>query len=181
MTRLGHFQHKLRRISSGWHRPCRCFLSTQHHFGAGWLASSPKTRRSVRLRQIQTCHPQQVVGARHKVAPGLRPFLPPIPAPPESTDRLELAKYFLHPFPDSQTNLVALLEGGPSVQPCHVQVVLARDVGRDFLVPTTLDKSFLVICLVRSNGFDLHAAVKFCVGIGLLQRHHRFGVGNPNA
>jgi len=176
MTRLEHFQRNLRRISPDWDRSCRCFFSTQHHFGAGWLASSPKTRHSVRVRQFQVCHPQQVVGARHKVAPGLRPFLSPIPAPPESTDRLEPAKYLLHPFPDFQTNLVALLEGGASVQPSHVQVVLARDVGRNFPFPAALDKTFLVIRLVRSYRFDLHAAVKFCVGVGLLQRHHRFGV-----
>src|SRR5450759_516844 len=161
MTRLGHFQRKLSRISFGWHRPCRCFLSTQHHLGAVWPAASPKTRRSVRARQFQMCHPQQIVGARYKVAPGLRPFSSPIPAPSESTHRLEPTKYLLHPFSDFQTDLVTLLGRGASVQPGHVHLVLARDVGRNLPVPAALHKSFLVIRLVRSHRFDPHACLLY--------------------
>jgi hypothetical protein len=74
MTRLRHFQSKLRRISSGWHRPCRCFLSAEHPFGAVSLAVSPKPHRSVRACQFQARHPQQVVGARYKVADATYPI-----------------------------------------------------------------------------------------------------------
>ena len=44
----------------------------------------------------QPRQPQQVISPRYEVAPGLRPFASPIPAPPEATHRLDPAKYLLH-------------------------------------------------------------------------------------
>ncbi len=49
---------------------------------------------------------------------------------------------------------------------------------RDLPFPAALHKAFLVIALVRPERLDIHTFMQLLMGIGLLQGHHRFALGN---
>ena len=126
----------------------------------------------------ESCHAQQVVSPRHEVAPGLRSFQSPIPAPSKSAHHLDPAKDFLHPLADFQTDLITLLCRGAAVQAGHLDLLLARHMGRNLPFPAALHKAVLMIALVRPKRLELHAPIQLPVGVGLLQSHHRFAFCN---
>lgn len=74
---------------------------------ASWLAERSTHRlhrvlspvpAGVSCRRPQSLHPQQVVSARHEVAPGLRSFQSPISAPSEAAHGLDPANNLFHSF-----------------------------------------------------------------------------------
>lgn len=70
----------------------------------------------VSCRRPQSRQPQQVVSARHEVAPSLRPFQSPIPASPQSAHRLDPANNLFHPFPNPLARRVTRRLSRPPVQ-----------------------------------------------------------------
>src|ERR1035438_1091527 len=53
--------------------------------------------------QSQVGYPKQVVGPRHEISPGLRPFYPTISSSPQTAYRLHPAKDFFYPFADRKS------------------------------------------------------------------------------
>ena len=129
----------------------------------------------VSCRRPQSRQSQQVVSARHEVAPGLRPFQSPIPAAPQSAHRLDPADDFLHSFPYPLARGVTRLAGGAPIQTGYAYSGLARHMGYYFPLAAPVYKLFLVIVLVRPNGLGGDALVQLGVRIQLAQGHDRFG------
>jgi hypothetical protein len=166
------------RISTRSCRPRQRFRPPPWRFCARCGDARPAAGGSPRSRQTQARHPQQIVGAGHKVAPRLCPFSPPISAPPQAAHCLDPADDFFHPLPDFLAEAVTRFRRRASVQAGDVHALLARHMRRNVLRPTRGHKVFPVIRLVRAHGFHPHPGVQFLVGLDLPQRHHRLRFGD---
>jgi hypothetical protein len=129
-------------------------------------------------RRPQSRQAQQVVSPRHEVAPGLRPFQSPIPAPAKAAHRLDPSKYLLDTFTDAQADLITRLPGGAPVQSGHVHFLFARHMRRDHSFPAALHERFLMIALVGTHRLDRHAGMQLLMAVHLGQGHDRFALRN---
>ncbi len=150
----------------------------------GWLAKCSVQRLhwifapvpgGVSCRRPQSRQSQQIVSARHEVAPGLRPFQSPIPTSPQSAHRLDPADDFFHSFPYPLARGVTPLAGGAPIQAVYFYSRLAGHMGYNFPLAAPVDKLFLVIVLVRPDGLGGDAPVQLGVSVQLPQGHDRFG------
>src|ERR1043166_2871528 len=134
--------------------------------------TSPSRGSTTGCRQLQFRQSQQIVGARHKVAPSLRTFLSAVPTPTQSAHRLHPANDFFYSLANALAGLIPLRPGRARIQSRHLHTILACHMGRDLSLPTTTHERFLVIPLVRPEGLRVGAFVQLRVLVHLLQRHH---------
>ena len=143
------------RDSSGISSRTRClnrsFGSASRRSGVVAPVGLPVAIRSARRRPFQSRHPQQVVSARHKATPSLRPLLPPVATASQASHRLDPAEDFLHAFPDPQAGLVARVPGRPCIQAHDVHPVLAGRMRRNLPLPTAAHKVPPVVTFVGAE------------------------------
>ena len=108
------------------------------------------------------------------MAPRLRPFQTSIPAPAQSSHRLDPTEDFLHPLADALAGLITAPARRAPVQPREVHAFLARDVRRDPPLPARGDEAVLMLAFVRSHGLHLHSRMQRGVRVDRLHGHHRF-------
>jgi hypothetical protein len=94
--------------------------SSIHWRSLFWSPSRTAQRWAVFLGgslQFQSRQAQQVVGARHEVGYGLRPFQAQIAAAPQPADRFDPAKNLFNSFSHPLTGLIAGLVDRAPIQP----------------------------------------------------------------
>src|ERR1043166_3420611 len=134
--------------------------------------TSPSRGSTTGCRQLQFRQSQQIVGARHKVTPGLCALLTTVPTPTKSSHRLHPANDFLHALAEALAGLIPLRPDRAPIQSRHLHSLLACYMGRDLSLPTASHERFLVIPLVRPEGLRVGAFVQLRVLVHLPQRHH---------
>ena len=159
-------------------RPLRHGRTALRHFGAVSQAVSPRSDNSVRAGQVQSCHPQQIVSAGYKVAPGLCSFSAPIPAASQAAHRFDPAKDFFDPLANALAGLIAAPCGRAPIQSGEVHRRFARHMRRDRSLATPLHEVLAMIPLVGPHRFGDHAFVQLLVRVHLAQGYHRLGFGD---
>ena len=128
--------------------------------------------------QFQPRHPQQVVGARHKVTPRLRAFCSPIPAAPQAANHLDPTDDFFNPFANHLADPIGRAARRSSVQSGSFDFFFARDVRNDLPLAAVSHKGFAVIVLIGTNAPGRDALMKFLVLVQLTQGRHRLRLCN---
>ena len=159
-------------------RPQRHGRSALWHFCAGAQALWLRSGNSVRAGQVQSRHPQQIVGPGHEVAPGLRPFPAPIPAAPQATHRFDPAKDFFDLLANALAGLVAAPGRRAPIQSGEIHPRFARRMRRDVSLATPVHEVLAMIPLVGPHRFGDHPFVQLLVRVHLSQGHHRLGFGD---